>query len=420
MLKLSKLFCFNTVVKLLMPALTMTLLSFAVTPVMAQQNDGAKPIVMEEVVKIGVLVPRTGAHAGEGGWLLKGHKQAEADINAAGGLKGFGGAKVQLVVGDTQSKPEASRSEAERLIEREKVSILIGGFGSGATIPAAQVANRNKVPFIVLNAVTDNITEQGMKYVFRLNPKSKWYADDVSGFLKYLKGKGHEVGRVAIAYEDGPFGQATAKSYRAMLADNGFNLVAEESFRTGTPDLSIQVAKLKASNADVVLTICYVSESIVLVRALAAQQFRPIIIGFGGGHLAPALLKVGEPAEGSFAVSEWMPDLKKPAALAFATAFAKMHGESPQNNSAQVYAGTWMAALAVEAAKSTDREAVRNALTKLKVNSGPASLLPDDVLEFDLDGQNKIGNVIAQMIDGRFVTVWPETFAAQPFKAPKK
>lgn len=376
--------------------------------------------VAQEVVKIGVLVPLTGAHAGEGSWLLKGHKQAEADINAAGGLKGFGGAKVQIVVGDTQTKPEASRSEAERLIEREGVSILIGGFGSATTIPAAQVANRNKVPFLVLNAVTDNITEQGMKYVFRLNPKSKWYADDVAGFLKYLKGKGQSVERVAIAYEDGPFGQATAKSYKAMLAAGGFNLVAEESFRTGTPDLSTQVAKLKAVNADVVLTACYVSESAVLLRGMTAQQYKPVVVGFGGGHIAPALLKVGEPAEGTFGVTEWMPDMKKPAAVAFTASFTKTYGEAPQNNTAQVYAGTWMAALAIEAAKSTDREAVREALAKLKVASGPASLMPDDLLDFDTEGQNKIGNIMAQVVDGKFVTVWPEAYASQPFKAPKK
>jgi len=374
----------------------------------------------QQIVKIGVLVPLTGAHAGEGAWLLKGHKQAEADINAAGGLKGFGGAKVQLVIGDTQSKPEASRSEAERMIEREGVSILTGGFASATTIPALQVANRNKVPFLVPVAVTDSITEQGMKYVFRLNPKSSYYAEDVGGFLKYLKGKGQPIERIAIVYEDGPFGQSTAKSYKAMLTAGGFNVAAEESFRTGATDLSTQVAKLKAANVDVVLTACYVTESAVLLRGLTAQQYKPIVIGFGGGHVAPAMLKVGEPAEGTFGVTEWMPDMKKPAAAAFTAAFTKSYGEAPQNNTAQVYAATWVAALAIEAAKSTDREAVRDALAKLKISGGPASLMPDDVLEFDADGQNKIGNIMAQVIDGKFVTVWPDAYAAQSFKLPKK
>jgi branched-chain amino acid transport system substrate-binding protein len=63
---------------------------------------------------------------------------------------------------------------------------------------------------------------------------------------------------------------------------------------------------------------------------------------------------------------------------------------------------------------------MREALAKLKVASGPASLMPDDLLDFDAEGQNKIGNIMAQVVDGKFVTVWPEAYASQPFKAPKK
>lgn len=371
-----------------------------------------------DTVKIGVLVPMTGATAADGDRLLRAHKLAAKQINEQGGIKSLNGAKVELVVADTQSKPEVSRSEAERLISRSKVSALLGAWSSAVTIPALQVAERYRTPFIVTSAVTDNITEKNLKFVFRVSPKGSWAADNVMDFMTYLDGRGVSIKKVAIAFEDGPFGQGVAKGYKTRLADRGIDVVAEESFRTGSADLSTQAAKLKASGADIVLVVCYVDDETVLLRALAAQQYRPLILGFGG-HVHPTLLQLGGLVENTFGIVEWMQDVKKPAAEEFVKAYQAEYGDIPLSHSAQAYASTWAAAIAIDNAGSTDTVKVRDALSALNLPDGPASLLPEDALAFDEHGQNHVRYVIAQVIDNKFVTVWPEAVASKQVVIPK-
>lgn len=372
-----------------------------------------------DALKVGVLVPMTGATAGDGARLLKAHELAAKQINAAGGIAGLGGAKIELVVADTQSKPEVGRSEAERLISRAGASVLLGAWASAVTIPSMQVAERYRTPFIVTSAVTDSITEQKLQFVFRVSPKGSWAAKDVIDFIGFLRQKGQKIDKVALAYEDGPFGQTVSKGYKAGLPAKGIAIVAEETFRTGSPDLSTQAAKLKASGADLVLIVCYVDDESVLLRALAAQQYKPMVLGYGGGHVHPTLLKLGPLVEGAFGVVEWMEDVKKPASESFVKTYKEAYGEAPLSNAAQAYAATWAAALAADAARSREPLAIRDALRKLKLSSGPASLLPNDALAFDENGQNIVGNVMSQVIDGNFVTVWPEAVASKPIKFAK-
>ena len=368
--------------------------------------------------KIGVLVPMTGATAGDGARLLKAHELAAKEINEAGGIKSLGGAKIELVVADTQSKPEVGRSETERLISRAGTPVVMGAWASAVTIPSMQVAERYRTPFIVTSAVTDSITEQKLQFIFRVSPKGSWAAKDVVDFIGFVRKKGTKIDKVALAYEDGPFGQTVSKGYKAGLPEQGIAIVAEETFRTGSPDLSTQAAKLKASGADLVLIVCYVDDESVLLRALAAQQYKPLVLGYGGGHVHPTLLKLGPLVEGAFGVVEWMEDVKKPASEAFVKAYKAAYGDAPLSNAAQAYASTWVAALAAEAAASRDPLKIRDALRKIKLPSGPASLLPNDGLAFDENGQNIVGNVMSQVIDGQFVTVWPEAVASKPIKLP--
>lgn len=371
-----------------------------------------------DTVKIGVLVPMTGATAADGDRLLRAHKLAAKQINEQGGIKSLNGAKVELVVADTQSKPEVSRSEADRLISRSKVSALMGAWSSAVTIPALQVAERYRTPFVVTSAVTDSITEKNLKFVFRVSPKGSWAADNVMDFMAFLGDKGKPIKKVAIAYEDGPFGQGVAKGYKTKLKERGINVVAEESFRTGSADLSTQAVKLKASGADLVLIVCYVDDETVLLRAMAAQKFQPMVLGFGG-HVHPTLLQLGPLVENTFGIVEWMQDVKKPAAESFVAAYKAEYGDIPLSHSAQAYASTWAVALAVDKAGSADPVKVRDALATLKLPDGPASLLPEDALAFDEHGQNHVRYVIAQVIDNEFVTVWPEAVASKQVVIPE-
>ncbi|MEO8297788.1 MAG: ABC transporter substrate-binding protein [Burkholderiales bacterium] len=367
----------------------------------------------QQTVKIGVLTPLTGSSASDGAWLMKGHDLAIEEINARGGIRSLNGAKVQLVVGDTQSKPETGRGEAERLIEREKVSGLVGGWTSAISTVIGQVAERSEVPYVISNAVADFLTEKNQKYVFRVSPKSKWAVEEVGKFLDVMAARGMPVSKAAIIYDDGPYGQSVATNYRALLAAKKISVVADESFRAGVSDLSTAVSKMRAGGADVVFMAGLVNESIVLFRAMSAQSFRPMFVGYGQGHVQPALLQSGKAVEGTFGIVEWMPDMNKDSVRKFVTAFEAKYKETPLATSAQAYVATWAVIDAVEKARSADPKAVRDALASLKTKTGPVSLLPSDEFAFDASGQLPVGSVVAQVINGKFVTVWPDSVAAQ-------
>jgi branched-chain amino acid transport system substrate-binding protein len=365
-------------------------------------------------VKIGVLVPLTGDAASDGAWLMKGHQLAVDEVNARGGIRSLNGAKVELVVSDTQSKPETGRSEAERLVD-ENVSALVGGWSSSVCAVVSQVAERNSVPFVMTSAVADNLTEKNFKYVFRVAPKSKWVVEDAGRFLDYMASKGTRISKAAIIYEDGLYGQSVANNYKIILAAKKIAVVADESFRSGVSDLSTQVSQMRAAGADVVLFAAYVNDSIVLFRSMAVQNFKPLMLGYGGGFVQPALLKSSKAVEGSFGIVEWMPDVNKDAVRNFVTAFEAKYKLYPSTPSAaQAYAATWAVIEAIESSKSTKGPAVRDGLSALTSKNGPETLLPINEFAFDANGQLPVGNVVVQVINGKFVTVWPSAVAAAP------
>jgi branched-chain amino acid transport system substrate-binding protein len=139
------------------------------------------------------------------------------------------------------------------------------------------------------------------------------------------------------------------------------------------------------------------------------------VVGYGSGHVQPALLQAGKLVEGSFALSEWMPDLPKEAAKKFVSSFEAKYKMSPSPSAAQAYVATWAVAEAMEQAKSAKPDAVRSGLSAVKARTGATTVLPSAEFGFDASGQHKVGFVGVQVLDGKFVTVWPpEVAVAKP------
>ena len=119
-------------------------------------------------VKIGTLYPVSGELAKLGHECMSGVKMAVDEINAAGGIKSMGGAKLVLVEADSQGKPDVGISEITRLVQQDNVTAIIGTYQSSVALPATQTAERLQTPIMITTAVADAITQQGYKYVFRI------------------------------------------------------------------------------------------------------------------------------------------------------------------------------------------------------------------------------------------------------------
>jgi branched-chain amino acid transport system substrate-binding protein len=126
------------------------------------------PVVWaEDTIKVGVILPITGDKAKFGEIEKRSFEMALEDINAGGGIKGK---KLEFLFEDDTGRPDVARSAAEKLITKDKVVMLGGGYGSSETFAIAGVAQQSKLPFLVNTGSDDKITQSGWDYVFRLNP----------------------------------------------------------------------------------------------------------------------------------------------------------------------------------------------------------------------------------------------------------
>ncbi|HXR58013.1 MAG TPA: ABC transporter substrate-binding protein, partial [Burkholderiales bacterium] len=171
-----------------------------------------------DIVKIGVLMPLSG-NSGNAGKSAVAAIELGADIvnsphsglaglplGAGQGLPKLGGAKIQLVIADTQGNPTEGQNQALRLITQEHVAAIVGTYHSNVSFTATAVAERYGIPYVVGDSVAANITGRGFKWVFRTTPIAGDFANNYMEFLGDLKKQGHTVSTLAIVYENTDYG----------------------------------------------------------------------------------------------------------------------------------------------------------------------------------------------------------------------
>jgi branched-chain amino acid transport system substrate-binding protein len=365
-------------------------------------------------VKIGALFPLIGDLADKGKDSTDGVRLAVEEINAAGGIAAIGGAKLDLIIGDTQGKPERGVREAERLIKEQGVIALIGTYQSSVTKPATQVAERLETPFIVSISIADVITERGFRYTFRVQPKAQFYGRDQVRFLTELGNlAGYPVKRVALLHENTDFGTSAALAQKRALLEYGLELVAEVSYvAEGVTDLRQEVALVLASEPDVILVTTYLNDSILICQALDDTGTAiPLVDTAGGTVSAEYVEKLGPLAEGTLTLSEY----SKYAAggKELNDRFRARFGRDVTGDSAHAYQAVWVLTDALERARSRDKKKVRDALAATDLIRGPQMILPAERLRFDASGQNEFARLfVVQIQNGELVPVWPAEFAA--------
>ncbi|MHB8870357.1 MAG: ABC transporter substrate-binding protein, partial [Thermoleophilia bacterium] len=351
---------------------------------------------------------------------VQGLKLALDEINAAGGIQSMGGAQIELVEADSQGKPDVAISEVERLVQQENVSAIIGTYQSSVAIPSTQAAEKLKTPFIVSMAVADTITERDFKYTFRICPKAAWYAKDQVSVLKDLKDLiGLDVKKVALLHEDTDFGESTAAGQKKYLEEAGMEMVVEVAYPASKADLTTEVSKIKAANPDVVLTVTYLNDSILIAQAREKLGMKQLFFDAAGGTIDPEFVKrLGPAAEGILTEMEFTKYAS--GAEVLNDKFAAAYGRDITGNGAYAYQAGYLIADALERAGSTDRDAVRDALAATKMPAGPNMILPTAELAFGPDGQNLSAPLfVVQIQDGELIPVWPAEYAGAEIRLPQ-
>jgi branched-chain amino acid transport system substrate-binding protein len=220
-------------------------------------------------LKVGVLLPRSGFEAGNGQDIQRGVEIA-APVLQSLDLPG-------LEIGDTESSVDVARERAENLISAG-AQLLTGAFDSGQTTAIAQAAEQKGIPFVINLAAAPDITEQGFKFVFRNFPTAITIIGDAFANQKELFAAiGSAPKTVVYMHGNNTFGTAMVKGVNAMLPkfDMPYTIVEHIPYDPQAHDLSVEVAKAKATNADALLVTGLLNDSILITRELIKQRWTP-------------------------------------------------------------------------------------------------------------------------------------------------
>jgi branched-chain amino acid transport system substrate-binding protein len=353
-------------------------------------------------VNIGALYPSTGSMAQIGQGCVVAAKLAVEMVNNAGGIKSLGGAKLNLIISDVQSDTTVTRTETDRLISGNKLSAIHGCYASALTLIASEVCERAKVP-IITGSSTDQLNK-GRTYTFTPFARASQFAKAQLQMAKLVGDKP----KVAVIFENTAFGTATSNGLREQAPGEGAEIVLFEPYSAGFTDAGPLINKVKASGANMLFSVSYLNDLILIVRTVKQVGLNIAINGGSGGFVIPDFYKnVGKAAEGLLGVAHWNHDVND-AAQKVNVEYRKRAGEFIFEYAGGLVAQTYMLVDALERAGSADPQKVRDALAKLDVSSGYAAMAPGGKVKFGPDGKNVYGHPVGvQWQNGDLVSVFP-------------
>lgn len=390
--------------KILAASATAAVAPGAIVPLFAQTRE----------VKVGFLLPLTGGFAEAGKLIREAVDLAVSDVNATGGVKSLGGAKLVAVYGNSSSVDEAN-TETNRMISQEKVAAIVGAYSSGSTISSTVIAERASIPYLVPNALADEITERGLKFVFKTVPHFSQYATNGAQMVKDLtKRANREVRTCVLVRENNFFGNVVGREFARHLPKFEIGVVKDAVFPSNPTSFEDVIVAMKQEKPDVVFAAGEPSSITLLFQQLKELKFWPNLgwCGVGGGYTNPTLVQnLGPLAEGLIVVNDWFPDMKRPGSQETNAKFKTKTGKDMLGNANTTYAGVLILVDAIERAGSLDGPRIREALAKTDISKGPATFMYERI-RFDERGMMPHSVLVgAQIQGGQARVVWPSSLA---------
>ncbi len=390
----------------------------------------------QKVIKIGAVYPLTGNIASTGldnkrgvdlaVDIINGKYDLDLPLAKSEGLPNLGGAKIEIVYADTKGDPKNGMSETERLITQEKVVGIIGAYQSSVTKTASQVTERLKIPYVCSDSSSPTLTERGFKYFFRVSPHDAIFAHDQFQFLKDLEKKtGQKVKTIALLYENTEFGANVGKAEKKYAEQYGYKVVADVTYAANATDVTSEVGRLMSSNPDVLLHASYITDAILFTKTFKERGFQPKGILTMAGYIEPGYLPAIKADGNNIMVrSTFALDLAKKKKLVAQVnqLFKKKYGIDMSENAARSFMAPFVLAEAINRAKTTEAEAVVNALLATNI-PGKQIIYPWKGIKFDPQSHQNIyaQGTLVQILNQEYVTVWPFDAAAKqvvwPFPA---
>jgi branched-chain amino acid transport system substrate-binding protein len=368
-------------------------------------------------LKVALLLPTSGVQAQIGQACKRGADVANAvlaDMKMP--------AKLEIMNYDTETKPDVARTQAEKAIEAG-AHVLVGAFDSGQTIAIAQVAEQRGVPFVVNIAAAPQITEQGYKFVVRNFPTAPMLITGAFELHKEIFQASGTTPKTAVLMSiNDTFGTAMMGGIKAMFPklNMPYQLVDIISYDPAAKDLSVEVAKAKATKADMLMPVCRLNDAKLMIQELVKQRWEPMAVmnpGSPGLYEQDFLKTMGKYGEFHISNVPWL-DPKS----AMTQSLEKQHAAKFPKDQLDLNGGFTFEAMLIAAqawldAKSTKPDALMEALRKIKIDH---HVMVGGPIQFDAKGQNvSIKAAAVQNLHRKPTVVMPKASAAAELVFPE-
>lgn len=274
-------------------------------------------------VRIAAINPLSGAGAFDGQLALEGMQAMVAIINAQGGV--LGGRPLELLTYDDKGTPEEGVSAAKRAMEQDKVDLLVGGWFSAVALGQKEVT-RDKIIHIVTSSQHPKVTEEGHKWLFRLNATSTMMSERYSKFIcEHIKPKS-----VAFITISDDYGRLEYENYARLLSACGIQIKGNEYYNRTDNEFTTALTKIKSMGADAVyVSAINTSQGASIYRQLKQVGHRGSVIA-SAGNMNPKLVELsGASIEGVYSVSLFAPDSQRPMARKWMAQYTQMFKNEP-------------------------------------------------------------------------------------------
>ena len=375
---------------------------------------GILPAAAEDTIVFGAAVSLTGKTAKEGEYTRDGYNFFVDKINELGGIT-VGGKKYKVAVKyyDDESKSERTAQLIEKLINEDKVTFILGPYGSAPSGTAAPICEKYKIPMIEANGSAESIFNKGYKYTFAVLSPAKLY---LKGLIDLVLSKDKTAKTLAVLGENEPFSKEVAAGGAEYAKEKGLTVVYQELYPTGTQDVSALLTNIKAKNPDIVLGAGHLQDSLLIVKQAKDLGVSPKAMGFSVGPSSPEFREnLKSNADYLFGATQWTEALKYNGDDPWKT--PKGYGDAfraknPKYSVIPYQVAESTAAViafwrAIEKANSLDPTKVRDAIAALDIMTFYGQV------KFDSRGINTFKPMAIEQLqpDGKKYTVWPANVA---------
>jgi branched-chain amino acid transport system substrate-binding protein len=317
-----------------------------------------------EPIKIGSFLAVTGGASFLGDPELKTLEMYIEEINAKGGVIGR---QIELVHYDDGGNPKKSVGFAKRLIQKDKVDIIVGGSTSGSTLAVMPLVDKAKIPFISL-AGSVKIINPVQYWTFKMPHTDSMAAAKIYGDMQR-----RGISRIALISGSGGFGKSGRAQSLQLARQYGIEIVADESYGAKDTDMTAQLTKIRDTNAQAILNFGFGTGPAIVTKNVRQLGIDLPLYQSHGVASKKFIELAGDAAEGvrlpaaALLVADMLPDNdpQKPVLLAYKKKFEAKYGPV-STFGGHAYDGLHIALEAIERAGSTDKAKVRDEIEKTK------------------------------------------------------